>query len=592
LETPCSAEIFLFEGFRLDRRGLFRRDESAVLAPVEIGSRALDILGALLQKPGYLVSRGEIMAAAWPGTVVEDHNLTVQISALRRVLDQDRAQDSCIQTVPGRGYRFVAPVTRVGSATEPAPELFFGNGSDRPIAEKGQSQNAVAPGRMGNTNLGSAPTRARRQIGGVMAALIGAVGLVLAAAVGIGYSLWSGGLQPAPRLSIVVLPFSNLSNDPDQQYFADALTEDLTTDLSRIRDMLVISRNTAFTYRNSPTDTRQIGRELRVRYVLEGSVQRSGSKIRVAAQLIDAATDVHLWAERFDREIGDLFTLQDEVTSQIANALGVEMIGREAARPTENPDALDYILRGRAAGAKGFARENTAEAISLFERALALDPQSVEAQSRLAAVLIGRVIISMTDTAAADVAGADGLIAQALAASPHDWFAHWVKGQVLRAQHRCEEALPEFEAALAINRNEFMTGLAWCKLHTGSIEEVIPLMERAIRLSPRDPGIGFLYGTIGFVHLLESRTDEAIIWLEKARSALPGLPHAYLISAYALKGDTERASAELAEARRLRGQNFNIARLRAAEGFGAPKFRTLFETTYLVGLREAGVPEE
>jgi TolB-like protein/DNA-binding winged helix-turn-helix (wHTH) protein len=590
METPCSTEAFLFDGFRLDRRGLFTCDGSAALAPVEIGSRALDILGVLLRKPGDLVPRDEIMAAAWPGTVVEDHNLTVQISTLRRVLDQDRAQGSCIQTIPGRGYRFVAPVTRVEPATFPAPER--GNGSDTPIAQDRQSRNAVVPVRVDNINLEPAARRARRRFGGLMAMVIGALGLVLAAAFGIGNSLWSGGLQPAPRLSIVVLPFSNLSNDPDQQYFADAITEDLTGDLSRIRDMLVISRNTAFTYRNKPVDTRQIGRELRVRYVLEGSVQRSGNQVRVATQLIDAATDVHLWTERFDLETGDLWTLQDEVTSRIANALGIEMVGREAARPTDNPDALDYMLRGRAAAAKGFARQNTAEAISLFERALALDPQSVEAQSRLAFALIARVIISMTDTAAADIARADGLIAQALAASPHDWFAHWVKGQVLRAQHRCEEAIPEFEAVLAINRNEWMTGLAWCKLHTGSIEEVIPLMERAIRLSPRDPGIGFLYGTIGFVHLLQSRTDEAIVWLEKARSALPGLAHAYLISAYALKGDMERAAGELAEARRLRGQNFNIARLKATEYFGVPKFLTSFETTYLAGLRKAGVPEE
>jgi TolB-like protein/DNA-binding winged helix-turn-helix (wHTH) protein len=496
METPCSTEIFLFEGFRLDRRGLFMRDGSAALAPVEIGSRALDILGVLLQKPGDLVSRDEIMAAAWPGTVVEDHNLTVQISTLRRVLDQDRAQGSCIQTVPGRGYRFVAPVTRVEPATSP-PELFFGDGSYRLIAADGQSRNAVALGRIGNLILEAAATPVRHRFGGVAAALIVAFGLVLAAAVGIGYSLWSKGLQPAPRLSIVVLPFSNLSNDPDQQYFADAITEDLTSDLSRIRDMLVISRNTAFTYRNTPVDTRQIGRELRVRYLLEGSVQRSGNQVRVAAELIDAATDVHLWAERFDREFGDLFTLQDEVTSRIANALGVEMIGREAARLNENPDALDYILRGRAVSANGLARENAAQAISLFERALALDPQSVEAQSQLAAWLIYRVIVAITDTPAADIARADGLIAQALAASPHDWFAHWVKGQVLRAQHLCEDAIREYETAFAINRNGWGTGLAWCKLHTGSIEEVIPLMERAIRLSPRDPGVGFLYGTIG-----------------------------------------------------------------------------------------------
>ena len=153
----------------------------------------------------------------------------------------------------------------------------------------------------------------------------------------------------APRLSIVVLPFANLSNDPEQQYFADGITEDLTTDLSRIADMLVISRNTAFTYKDKPVDAKQIGRELGVRYVLEGSVRRSGNQVRVNAQLIDAETDAHLWAERFDRDTGDLFALQDEITSRIAIALNLELIGAEAARPTDHPDALDYILRGRAA---------------------------------------------------------------------------------------------------------------------------------------------------------------------------------------------------------------------------------------------------
>jgi tetratricopeptide (TPR) repeat protein len=261
---------------------------------------------------------------------------------------------------------------------------------------------------------------------------------------------------------------------------------------------------------------------------------------------------------------------------------------------------LHYILRGRAAGAKGFARENTAQVIGLFERALALDPQSVEAQSRLAATLIVRVIIGITDTAAADIARADGLIAQVLAASPHDWFAHWVRGKVLRAQHRCADAIPEYETALAFNRNAVvaLSSLSWCKLYAGSIEEVIPLQEQAIRLSPRDPAIGFFYGAIGFVHLLQSRTDEAIVWLEKARSALPGMPHAYLASAYALKGETERAAAELAEARRLSGDGrySSIARVKAdgpISGYwGVPKIRALVEATYFAGLRKAGVPEE
>jgi adenylate cyclase len=183
--------------------------------------------------------------------------------------------------------------------------------------------------------------------------------------------------QPAvvPRLSIVVLPFANLSSDPEQQYFADGITEDLTTDLSRIEGSFVISRNTAFTYRNKPVETKQIGRELGVRYVLEGSVRRSGSRVRVTAQLIDAETDAHMWAERFDRDTSDLLALQDEITCRIAVTLNLELVRAEAARPTEHPNALDYILRGRAAGLKPRSRDSYAERITMFERALTLYPR-------------------------------------------------------------------------------------------------------------------------------------------------------------------------------------------------------------------------
>jgi adenylate cyclase len=240
--------------------------------------------------------------------------------------------------------------------------------------------------------------------------------------------------QPAlaPRLSIVVLPFANLSNDPEQQYFADGITEDLTTDLSRIAGMFVISRNTAFTYRNRPLDTKQIGRELGVRYILEGSVRRLGNHIRINAQLIDAETDAHLWAERFDGDAGDLFALQDEITSRIAVALDLELAAAEAVRSTEHPGALDYILRGRAARLRPVSREVYAEAIGLFEHALALDPQSVEAQGLLASCLVGRALNGMTDSAAADIARAEGLADRALAISPRSPVAHFAKGEVLR----------------------------------------------------------------------------------------------------------------------------------------------------------------
>jgi adenylate cyclase len=402
-----------------------------------------------------------------------------------------------------------------------------------------------------------------------------------------------------PRLSIVVLPFTNLSDDREQQYFADAITEDLTTDLSRLENMFVISRNTAFTYRNRPIDTKQIGRELGVRYVLEGSVRRSGNQLRVSAQLIDAATDAHLWAERFDRDMGDMFALQNEITSRLANALGVELIAAEAARPTERSDALDYILRGRAVLLKPRTRDTYRDAIDSFEHALALDPQFVEAQSRLAAALVVRALNGMADSATADLARAETLVDRVLAAAPRYAFARHVKGHVLLALRRSEEAILEYEAALALNHNlaPALHGLAWCKLYAGSMGEVIPLVEQAIRLSPREPGIGHCHDLIGTVHLLQARTDEAIVWLEKAHSAMPGVPifHSHLASAYALRGETDRAAAELDEARRLSGGDLlsSIAKIKAALGRSlSPKTCALYDATYFAGLRKAGMPEE
>jgi adenylate cyclase len=402
----------------------------------------------------------------------------------------------------------------------------------------------------------------------------------------------------APRLSIVVLPFTNLSDDREQQYFADAITEDLTTDLSRLAGMLVISRNTAFTYRDKPIDTRQIGRELSVRYVLEGSVQRSGSRVRVNTQLIDAETDAHLWAERFAGDAGDLFALQDEITSLIAVALNLELIGAEAARPTEHPDALDFIFRARAALLKPLSRDTYAEAIGLYERALAVDPHSVEAQSRLAGALGGRVLERMTVSAAADIARAEGLVRQALAASPRSLLPHYAKGAVLRAQNRYKEAIPEYETVIAFNRNamDAISALADCKLHTGPIEEVIPLQQQALRLSPRDPLISNMYGRIGIAQLHQSCTDEAIVSLEKAREANPArsVPHAWLASAYGLKGETDRAAAELAEARNLVGDDrfSSIASLRAHGAQWGPQVLPLVEATFWAGLRKAGVAAE
>ena len=231
----------------------------------------------------------------------------------------------------------------------------------------------------------------------------------------------------------------------------------MTTDLSRIENSFVISRNTAFTYKDKRVDTKQIGRELGIRYVLEGSVRRSGNKVRVNAQLIDAESEAHLWAEQFDGDIGDLFALQNEITSRIAIALNLELTSREATRPTEQPDALDHLLRGRAAywdWQRARSRDRLAETTRLFERALVLDPRSVEAESWVAYVLWLRVGSGSSESPAADLQRAEELVGRALEASPRDWLAHFMKGNLLlRSQGRCEEAIPEFATALALNRN-------------------------------------------------------------------------------------------------------------------------------------------
>jgi len=400
-----------------------------------------------------------------------------------------------------------------------------------------------------------------------------------------------------PRLSIVVLPFANLGNDPEQQYFADGITDDLTTDLSRIGHAFVISRNTAFTYRNKAVTAKQIGRELGVRHVLEGSVRRSGNQVRVNVQLIDAETSAHLWAERFDSDLGDLFVLQNAITSRLANALNLRLTEVEAARPTDHPDAIDYIFRGHASLNKGAAPDNFAQAIDMFEHALAIDPGSLEAQSSLAVTLVSRVLTGMTDSRSADIARAKALIEKSLANAPRSTLAHFARGLVLRAEGRCEEAIPEFEMLIASDRNSsdalFFLGL--CKLLIGSVDETIPLMEQAIRLSPRDPYIYSRYLVIGQVHSLQSRTEEAIVWLERARTANSGIefPHAWLASAYALKGDLALATTELAEARRRSGGKGYFSILRMKTGYlGVPSVRALYEATYFAGLRKAGVPEE
>jgi len=290
MEKLGSADIFLFDGFHLERRsGLFRFDQAGRAAPVVLGSRAFDLLLLLVEHPGELVSKDEIMRVVWRGTAVEEGNLTVQISALRHILDEHRAHGSCIQTVPGRGYRFTASVTKADAAAPAVSSAYSDSGG---VGERnGRPQVPAEPGGIvGSLAIPMSRFWDRFSRGVIATATSGVVVLLIALT-------WLlqpfREVSPVAPVSIVVLPFTDLRDDSVQQHFADGIVEDLTTDLSRIADLLVISRNTAFTYRNKPVDAKQVGRELGVRYVLEGSVRWSGSHLRINAQLIDAAKAIY-----------------------------------------------------------------------------------------------------------------------------------------------------------------------------------------------------------------------------------------------------------------------------------------------------------
>jgi adenylate cyclase len=456
--------------------------------------------------------------------------------------------------------------------------------------EGGPSKRTAAPG-----------ARRRRRNRGLLFGVI--AGLVLAViAAGAAWWLrpgplpyWDQQVYSAPRLSMVVLPFANLSNDPQQEYFADAISEDLITDLSRIEGSAVIARNTAFTYKGKEVDARRIGRELDVRYVVEGSVQRSGKEVRINAQLVDAASGTQLWAERFDRDFGDLFELENNITARIARALQSQLAIAESRRPTDHPDALDFILRGRAVLTRAITKERTKQAAALFEKALALDPQSADAAAWLAATLAFGVTDELSDSPGEDLRRAERLVAQALAESPNNALAHYVKGQVLFAQSRCGEAIPEYETAIALDRSRApaYARLGWCKFLTGEVDQAIPYFEDAIHLGPHEPGIAPWYGRMGVIYLLQSHVHEAIAALEKANSENSQLAfvHAYLAAGYALKGDIERARAELAEAQELSKTYSSLASVKKSTWYDDPKIRALAEANYFPALRRAGLPE-
>jgi TolB-like protein/Flp pilus assembly protein TadD len=491
------------------------------------------------------------MQAAWPGLAVEESNLTVQIAAIRRVLGEEPGGDRWIETLPRRGYRFVGPI----SMSAPQAHLEATLSLPEKASSAAQKASPVARAERLTTSTLSAP------------------------------------------LSIVVLPFTNLSGDPEQDYFVDGVTESLTTDLSRISGSFVIARNTAFTFKGKAVDVKQIGRELNVRYIVEGSIQRGGNQLRVNVQLVDAQNANQLWAERFDKPIAGLFEMQDEIVARLVNALDAELIAVEARRSerSSHADAMDLHFRGMACLHKGLTREHLVQARGFFESALALDPQNVRALVGLGSVDLTMGIDLFSDDRAANCATAEATLTKALSLAPGYAKAHMLLGTVHIFTNRAARGIIECKQALSLDRN-LADAYGWiglAKYFLGRAEETEAYIHEALRLSPRDILAYRWMMIVGIAKIQLNEDAEAIAWLRRSIEANRNFPlvHFHLAAALALVGSLDEARAAAQVGLSL-DSGFTISRVSSANiaASNNPTFLAKRQRFY-EGMRLAGVPE-
>jgi TolB-like protein/class 3 adenylate cyclase len=400
-----------------------------------------------------------------------------------------------------------------------------------------------------------------------------------------------------PRLSIVVLPLANLGGNPEQEYFVDGVTESLTTDLSRINGAFVIARNTAFTFKGKAVDVKKLGRELNVRYVLEGSVQRAGNRLRVNVQLIDAETGNHLWAERFDKPIADLFDMQDEIVSRLANALDAQLIAAEARRAERslNPDALDLVFQGRAWWNKGLTPDHMIRARGFFEQALALDAANIDAMVGLAMVDVATAASLMSDSWSAQFARAEAAAVKVLSLAPNHALAHLVLGTVHIYTKRVIQGVAECEHALGLHRNlalaHGLVGLA--NYFLGRTAETEAHIYEAFRLSPRDPLAHRWFIWLGLTKVNLNLDIEALTFFRRGLDANRNnsTAHFYLAATLARLGELPEARAAVQAGLAL-DPSFTIRRHRDISSASSdnPIFLAGRERL-LEGMRLAGVPE-
>jgi adenylate cyclase len=397
-----------------------------------------------------------------------------------------------------------------------------------------------------------------------------------------------------PHLSIVVLPFTNLSGDPAQDYFADGITENLTTDVSRFRDSFVIARNTAFTYKGKSVDAKEIGKELGVRYVLEGSVQRDQNRVRVNAQLIDAETGAHIWADRFEEDLADLFKLQDQVVARLANALNYELVRADAetAAHSKNPDLIDLDMRGTEALWR-FQQQPTKDGLmairALFEQALKIDPDDPEALGGDAATYLNEKLFGWANPETDYEAKVLGQADRAIALAPRTAWNYSTKSVWLTMTGHPKEGLGVADAALAINPNyaaEY-SYRAYAETALNQFEQAKSDLQQAMRLSPLDPRMGAFHDKMAWAELGLGHFDAAIE--ESSRAIDVGskawFTYLCLATAHGLKGDIEDAKAPLAEARRLNPKL-------SVKWMTGTKLFPNYSQPWYDALRKAGLPEE
>jgi TolB-like protein len=403
--------------------------------------------------------------------------------------------------------------------------------------------------------------------------------------------------ESPPRLSIVVLPFANIGGDPEQEHFVDGVTESLTTDLSRIRNTVVIGRNTAFTYKGKIVDSKQMGRELNVRYILEGSVQRGGARMRVNVQLIDAETNNHLWAERFDKPLADIFDMQDEIVARLAGALNTELVAAEARRAERSPtpDSMDFHFQAMAWLNKGPTPSNVAQARSFFNRALSADPGNVEALVGSGFVNLIEAALSFVADPVAAFAAAEAKLTIALASVPDHALGHTWLGFVDILTKRAPQGIAECEHGLALDRNLASAHalIGQGKIFIGRAEETEAHVVEAQRLSPGDTWAYAWLNMVGLAKLHLGSYEQAVAWFRRSKEANRNYGSAYfnLAASLAQLGRLDEANSAVKAGLAL-NPAYTVFRVRAAWTARSD------DPTYLAqldpifeGMRKAGIPE-